>query len=260
MAGGDGARHPAGMKTLLKSLALLYAGIAYLLFTAWSLYAIGFLGNFVVPKSIDTAGEGSLAVALVVDALLVGLFALQHSVMARPGFKAAWTAIVPAPIERATYVLLSSLLFFLIFWQWRGMPGIVWQVDNEPARMAIWGVFALGWLIAVASTHMISHWDLFGLRQVMLDFRGKPYSDLPFATRGFYRLVRHPIMLGFLIAFWATPTMTLGHLFFAAAMTVYILVALQFEERDLLDALGAAYRDYRRRVPMLLPWVKGGQP
>lgn len=242
------------MKTLLKSLALLYAGFAYLLFTAWSLYAIGFVGNLFVPKSIDTGGEGDLAAALLVDALLIGLFALQHSVMARPGFKAAWTTIVPAPIERATYVLVSSLLFFFVFWQWRAMPQVVWQVEGEPARMAVWGLFCVGWLVAVASTHMISHWDLFGLRQVMLDFRGTPYTQVPFAARGFYRLVRHPLMLGFLIAFWAAPTMTLGHLFFAAAMTVYILVALQFEEKDLLAALGEAYRDYRRRVPMLFPW------
>lgn len=244
----------------MKTLALLYAGIAYLLFLVWSLYAIGFVGNLAVPKSIDVGGDASLGAALVVDALLLGLFAIQHSVMARPAFKAAWTSIVPAAVERATYVLVSSLLLFLVFWQWRAMPQVVWQVGSEPARMAIWGLFWAGWLIAILSTFMVSHWDLFGLRQVMLDFRGKPYTQLPFMTRGLYRLVRHPLMLGFVIAFWAAPTMTLGHLFFAAAMTAYIVVALHFEEKDLLDALGAAYQDYRRRVPMLFPWARRGQP
>jgi protein-S-isoprenylcysteine O-methyltransferase Ste14 len=252
MAGGANSRHPAGMK----ALALLYGGIAYLMFLASSLYAIGFVGNLAVPKSIDSQGDASLVEALVADALLLGLFAIQHSVMARPAFKAAWTSIVPASAERATYVLLSSLLLFLVFWQWRALPQVVWQAGSDPARMAIWGLFWVGWLIAILSTFMVSHLDLFGLRQVMLNFLGKPYTQLPFMTRGLYRVVRHPLMLGFIIAFWAAPTMTLGHLLFAAATTAYIVVALQFEEKDLLDALGAAYHDYRRRVPMLVPWTK----
>jgi protein-S-isoprenylcysteine O-methyltransferase Ste14 len=252
MGGGAGFRHPPAMK----ALAILYGGIAYLMFLASSLYAIGFVGNLAVPKFIDSHEDASLVAALVVDALLLGLFAIQHSVMARPAFKAFWTSIIPASVERATYVLVSSVLLFLVFWQWRAMPQVVWQVDSEPARMAILGLFWVGWLIAILSTFMVSHLDLFGLRQVMLDFQGKPYTQLPFMTRGLYRLVRHPLMLGFIVAFWAAPTMTLGHLFFAAATTAYILIALQFEEKDLLDVLGAAYDDYRRRVPMLLPWTK----
>jgi protein-S-isoprenylcysteine O-methyltransferase Ste14 len=239
-----------------KTLAVLYGSVAYLVFLASSLYAVGFVGNLIVPKSIDTQGDASLVAAFVSDALLLGLFALQHSVMARAGFKAVWTKIVPRSLERSTYVLISSLLLLLIFWQWQAVPQVVWQANGNAARMALWGAFWLGWLIALLSTFMTSHFDLFGLRQVMLDFQGRPYSHAPFATRGFYRLVRHPLMLGFVIAFWAAPTMTLGHFFFAAAMTAYIVIALQFEEKDLLDALGAAYRNYRRRVPMLIPWTK----
>jgi protein-S-isoprenylcysteine O-methyltransferase Ste14 len=176
--------------------------------------------------------------------------------MARAGFKAVWTKIVPRSLERSTYVLISSLLLLLIFWQWRAVPQVVWQASGDAARMALRGAFWLGWLIALLSTFMISHFDLFGLRQVMLNFQGRPYSHVPFVTRGFYRLVRHPLMLGFLIAFWAAPTMTLGHFVFAAATTTYIVIALQFEEKELLDALGEAYLDYRGRVPSLIPWTK----
>ena len=244
------------MIPVAKTLGVLYGGVAYLAFLASILYAVGFVGNLIVPKSIDTQGDASLVAALVCDAVLLGLFALQHSVMARAGFKAVWTKIVPRSLERSTYVLISSLLLLLIFWQWRAVPQVVWQASGDAARMALWGAFWVGWLIALLSTFMISHFDLFGLRQVMLNFLGRPYSHLPFMTRGFYRLVRHPIMLGFLIAFWAAPTMTLGHIFFAAATTTYIVIALQFEEKDLLDALGEAYLDYRGRVPILLPWTK----
>lgn len=244
------------MIPVAKTLGVLYGGVAYLAFLASILYAVGFVGNLIVPKSIDTQGDASLVAALVSDALLLGLFALQHSVMARAGFKAAWTKIVPRSVERTTYVLISSLLLLLIFWQWRAVPQVVWQASGDAARMALWGAFWLGWVIALLSTFMISHFDLLGLRQVMLNFQGRPYSHLPFVTRGFYRLVRHPLMLGFLIAFWAAPTMTLGHFFFAAATTAYIVIALQFEEKDLLDALGEAYHGYRRRVPMLIPWTK----
>jgi protein-S-isoprenylcysteine O-methyltransferase Ste14 len=165
------------------------------------------------------------------------------------------TKIVPRSVERTTYAI-TSLLLLLIFWQWRAVPQVVWHASGDAARMAPWGAFWLGWLIVLLSTFMISHFDLFGLRQVMLNFQGQPYSHPPFMTRGFYRLVRHPIMLGFVIAFWAAPTMTLGHFFFAVATTTYIVIALQFEEKDLLDALGEAYHDYRRRVPMLIPWTK----
>jgi methanethiol S-methyltransferase len=239
-----------------KILGVLYGGVAYLAFLASIAYAVGFVGGLVVPKSIDTPGDANVVEALVWNALLLGLFAVQHSVMARPGFKALWTKIVPASLERATYVLVSSLVLLLVFWQWRAMPEVIWQASGDAARAAIWGLFALGWLVGFLSTCMIDHFDLFGLRQVMLDFRGQPYRPRPFMIRGLYRLVRHPLMLGFIIAFWAAPTMTLGHLCFAAAMSAYILVALQFEERDLLAALGDAYADYRRRVPMLIPWMK----
>jgi protein-S-isoprenylcysteine O-methyltransferase Ste14 len=239
-----------------RTLGVLYGGAAYLFFLASILYAVGFVGNLIVPKSIDAQGDASLLTALVCDALLLGLFALQHSVMARPGFKAVWTKVVPGPAERATYVLISSLLLLLIFWQWRAAPQVVWHVSGDAARGAVWSLFWLGWLIALLSTFMIDHFDLVGLRQAMRSFRGQPYRHPPFTTRGFYRLVRHPLMLGFVIAFWAAPTMTLGHLFFAASMTIYIVIALQFEEKDLLDALGEDYLDYRRRVPMLFPWTK----
>jgi protein-S-isoprenylcysteine O-methyltransferase Ste14 len=239
-----------------KTFGVLYGGVAYLAFLASILYAVGFVGNLIVPKSIDTQGDASLVAALVCDALLLGLFAVQHSVMARAGFKAVWTKIVPRSLERSTYVLISSLLLLLIFWQWRAVPQVVWQASGDAARMALRGAFWLGWLIALLSTFMISHFDLFGLRQVMLNFQGRPYSHVPFVTRGFYRLVRHPLMLGFLIAFWAAPTMTLGHFVFAAATTTYIVIALQFEEKELLDALGEAYLDYRGRVPSLIPWTK----
>jgi methanethiol S-methyltransferase len=241
-----------------KTLAVLYGVVAYLVFLASFLYAIAFVGGFIVPKTIDGPGAGAeMLPSIIVDAVLLGLFAIQHSVMARPAFKTAWTRIVPKSVERTTYVLLSSLLLFLLYWQWRPIPDAVWSVSNEAGRMALWALFWLGWLVVLLSTFMISHFDLFGLRQVMLNFRGTPYTHPAFTTRGFYNLVRHPIMVGFIIAFWATPTMSIGHLVFAVATTGYILIALQLEEKDLVDALGEAYRSYRERVPMLLPWTKG---
>jgi protein-S-isoprenylcysteine O-methyltransferase Ste14 len=241
-----------------KTLAVLYGVVAYVLFLASFLYAIGFVGGFIVPKTIDAPVTGAeMLPSIIIDAVLLGLFAIQHSVMARPAFKAAWTKIVPRSVERTTYVLLSSLLLFLIFWQWRPIPDAVWSVANDAGRMALWALFWLGWLVVLLSTFMISHFDLFGLRQVMLNFQGKPYTHPPFMTRGFYNLVRHPIMLGFIIAFWATPAMSIGHLVFAIATTGYILIALQLEEKDLLDMLGEAYRSYRQRVPMLIPWTRG---
>jgi len=240
-----------------KLLAVLYGLVAYAVFLASFLYAIGFVGGFIVPKTIDgPGGGGDLVSSLIVDALLLGAFAIQHSVMARPGFKAVWTRIVPRSVERTTYVLIASLLLFLIYWQWRPITGAVWNVTNEAGRMALWAIFGLGWLIVLLSTFMISHWDLFGLRQVLLNFQGKAYSHPEFTTHGFYRVVRHPIMLGFIVAFWATPAMSVGHLVFAIATTAYILIALQLEEKDLVAALGDAYRSYRARVPMLVPWTK----
>ena len=238
---------------MFKAIALVYGIAAYLLFLVVFLYAIGFVGNWLVPKSIDTGVEGDLAWSLLVDAILLGVFAVQHSVMARPAFKRWWTHIVPEPIERSTYVLLSSLALVLLFREWRPLQGVIWDVGNPAGALALWGLFGLGWLIVLTSTFLINHFDLFGLRQVYLNLRSEKYSHLSFRTAGLYKLVRHPIMLGFVIAFWATPRMTLGHLVFAIATTIYILIALQLEEKDLVTYHGDAYDQYKKQVPMLLP-------
>jgi protein-S-isoprenylcysteine O-methyltransferase Ste14 len=230
-----------------------YGAAAYLLFLAVFLYLVAFVGNFWVPRTVDHGVSASIGEAVLVNMALLGLFGLQHSVMARPGFKARWTRLVPPSIERSTYVMLSNLVLVLLYWQWRTMPAVIWEVELPLGRLALWTLFGLGWVIALASTFMINHFDLFGLRQVYLAWRAKPYTDLDFHVRFFYRLVRHPLMLGFLIAFWAAPTMTAGHLLFSIVMTGYILIATQFEERDLVAALGDDYRNYRREVPALLP-------
>jgi protein-S-isoprenylcysteine O-methyltransferase Ste14 len=243
---------------MVKLACVVYGVIAYVVFLASFLYAVGFIGNWGVPKSIDSPEVSGPTASLLVNALLLGLFAIQHSVMARPGFKAWWTKIVSRSIERSTYVLLSSLLLFVLFWQWRPMTALVWDFAEGPMRTALQGLHWIGWLVALLSTFMISHWDLFGLRQVFLRLRGKAYSPLPFRIAALYGLVRHPLMLGFIIAFWATPTMSQGHLVFAVCTTAYILIALQFEERDLVDAIGNAYVEYKKRVPMLLPWPRSG--
>ena len=241
-------------------LTIGYGAVCYVVFLAAFLYAIGFVGNLIVPRSIDNGDAASIGEAMVVNVQLLGLFAEQHSVMARPAFKRWWTRLVPKTIERSTYVLFSSLVLFLMFWQWRTMPAIIWDVAWTPGRILLWVLFAAGWVTVLLSTFMISHFDLFGLRQVYLAWRGTPHTDLEFRTSLLYRVVRHPLMLGFIVAFWAAPTMTAGHLLFAVATTGYILIAIQLEEHDLNAMLGERYRDYRGRVPMLIPGLhrRGG--
>jgi protein-S-isoprenylcysteine O-methyltransferase Ste14 len=240
-------------------LIMLYAIQSYAVFTASFLYGLGFVGNYLVSKSIDVGDPSDLGEAIAVDLLLVALFAIQHSIMARPGFKRWFGTILPAACQRSTYVLLSSLILLLLFWQWRPIPTVIWHTDGILAAL-LTGVYWIGWLIALASSFMIDHFDLFGLRQGFGALRGGETSSKSFRTPLLYRLVRHPIMLGFLLAFWATPEMTAGHLLFAIANTVYILVGLQLEERDLIAEFGATYQRYRRRVPMLLPRLFGRPP
>jgi len=241
---------------MARSLTLAYGVICYLAFLAVFLYAIGFVGDFVVPRSVDHGPAASSGGALVINVLLLAVFAVQHSVMARPAFKRWWTRFVPPAIERSTYVLLASAVLALLFWQWRPIPAVVWDVTWQPGRVALWTLFAAGWATVLVSTFLINHFDLFGLRQVYLAWRARPYTALPFRTSMLYRTVRHPLMLGFLVAFWAIPTMTVGHLLFAAGTTAYILLAVRLEERDLTADLGEPYRDYRTRVPMLIPGLR----
>jgi methanethiol S-methyltransferase len=242
-----------------KIASLAYGLICYVIFLATFLYAMGFVGNLIVPKSIDSGPQVSLAEALIVDLLLLALFAAQHSVMARRGFKRWWTRLIPMPVERSTYVLVSSLLLVVLFWQWRPVMGAVWEVQQPMAVIVLWGLFSAGWVIVLISTFLIDHFDLFGLRQVVLYATGRPYSAPPFCVTVFYRVVRHPIMLGFVVAFWATPVMTCGHLLFAFMTTAYILIAVHLEERDLKAAHGHIYEEYQQHVSMLVPWVGKGR-
>jgi methanethiol S-methyltransferase len=234
-------------------LFMLYAVVSYVIFLATFLYAIGFVGGFIVPTQLDAPLRGALPLAIGIDAGLLTVFALQHSIMARKWFKERWTQIVPWAIERSTYVLCASLALLLLFWQWRPIGIVVWSIDGASARLAIWTLCAAGWATVLAMTFYINHFDLFGLRQAWLPLIGRPYVPIAFRTPFPYRVVRHPLYLGFLIAFWATPHMTLAHLLFAAATTAYIVLAIQFEERDLVREHGSHYQTYRRSVPMLIP-------
>ncbi len=237
-------------------LVLAYGVACYSLFLGVFLYGIGFVGGFLTPTSLDGTVDDPRwdvhAQAVLMNLALVAVFGLQHSVMARPAFKRWLTRWIPEPIERSTYVLATNIALGVLFWQWQPVGGLVWHVENEWARVALWLLFATGWLTVLLMTCLINHFDLFGLRQVWLNFRGRPYTPLPFVTPGPYRLVRHPLYVGWLMAFWATPTMTVTHLLFSAALTVYILMAIRLEERDLI-ACHQDYADYRRRVPMLVP-------
>lgn len=242
---------------MLKRLSIfVYGVLSYAVFFATYLYAIGFVGNLAVPKSMDSVREAPFLTALLIDLGLLGLFAVQHSVMARPGFKRWWTGFVPAAAERSTYVLFSSLALIAMFLYWQPLGGVVWDVSAPLGKAVLYGAFACGWALVLVSTFLINHFDLFGLRQVWLELLGKPYRPLHFGTPLFYRYVRHPLYLGWFFAFWATPTMTVTHLVFAIATSAYILIAIQLEERDLIDA-HPEYAEYRRRVPMLVPFTKG---
>ena len=240
-------------------LALVYGVAAYLVFFVTFLYAIAFVGNLFVPKSIDTGPTAAtLTRALIMNVILLSIFAVQHSVMARPEFKRWWTRYVPQAIERSTYVLLSSLALILLFWQWRPVDSVIWEVRNTAGQYILWAIFLFGWGMALLSTLLINHFDLFGLRQVYLYSKNQEYTHLGFKEILLYKIVRHPIMLGFIIAFWATPRMTAGHLLFAAVTTVYVLAAIQLEERDIAKIHGADYDEYRSRVSMIVPIPKKG--
>ena len=238
-----------------KFIAFLYGIISYVVFLASFLYAIGFVGNILVPKSIDSGMEEPLTESFLINALLLGLFAVQHSVMARPAFKNWWTKFVPKSIERSTYVLVASLLLFLMYWQWRPMTDSIWNLEGT-ASMILTVIFWIGWVIVLVSTFIINHFDLFGLRQVYMNLKSKELTPLDFKTSLFYKYVRHPIMSGFIIAFWATPQMSMGHLFFAIMTTGYILVGIYFEEKDLVSFYGDTYKDYKNQVSMLIPLPK----
>jgi methanethiol S-methyltransferase len=233
-------------------VTLAYGILCYAAFVGTILYAIGFIGNWFVPKSIDSGVGGAVGWSLLINTGLLALFVVQHTVMARPAFKRWWTRIVPRPVERSTFVLLASACLGLLFWQWQPLPRLVWSVGGS-AALALHGLSLAGWVIFFAASVTISHMDLFGVRQAWLRFRNRPYTQVGFRLAGLYRIVRHPLMVGVLIAFWATPTMTVGHLFFAVMTTGYVLFGTWMEERDLIAEHGERYLDYKRRVPGFLP-------
>lgn len=239
-----------------KAIFLLYGVFAYVCFVGTFVYAVGFVGNIIVPKTIDGTPEVPLLQALLTNTALLLLFALQHSIMARPAFKRWWTKFVPEPIERSTFVLLTCVCLGLMMSQWQPMGGVIWSVESPVLQGVLMAVYLLGYAIVLVSSFLINHFDLFGLRQVWLYFQGKPYTNSPFRTPFLYKAVRHPLYMGFIIAFWATPLMTVTHLLFALATTGYILTAIQLEERDLITQFGDRYRNYRRSAPMLIPFLK----
>jgi protein-S-isoprenylcysteine O-methyltransferase Ste14 len=237
-----------------KHAALVYGTVCYAIFFVTFLYLIGWVTNLVVPVSIDSGTPGNVAVALAIDLALVALFGLQHSVMARPGVKAVITRVIPKPVERATYVLASSAAFVVMFAAWQPLPAVIWQAEAGAAALQVGSLLGFG--MVLVTTFLIDHFDLFGLRQVWLAWRGKPYTEKRFVTPGPYRYIRHPLYVGWMIAFWSAPRMTVGHALFATAMTAYILVAIRYEERDLLAALGESYRRWRATTPMFVPRVR----
>ena len=242
---------------MFKRLSIFaYGLVSYTIFLATFLYAIGFIGNFAVPTTLDGPATGSFTQAVLIDLGLLALFAIQHSVMARPVFKWWLTRVIPESAERSTYVLMSSLALIALFAFWQPLGGLVWMVEDAALRGVLWGVFAFGWLLVLVSTFLINHFDLFGLRQVWLQLLGRQYVHLPFGTPSLYRHVRHPLYVGWFLAFWGAPTMTVSHLLFAIMTTAYILIAIQLEERDLITQHGAVYRNYRERVPMLIPSLR----
>jgi protein-S-isoprenylcysteine O-methyltransferase Ste14 len=247
----DSRSHPVS-----RFVALLYGLVAYLAFFGTILYAIGFVTVGLVPKTIDSGPDAPVAEAVIVNLLLMSLFAVQHSVMARPQFKQWWTQFVPKSVERSTYVLFSSLALILLFWQWRPLPAAVWQIDNPQIAMGVTGLSLIGWVIVFTSTFLINHFELFGLHQVASNLVGSSMPEARFRTPLYYKFVRHPIYLGFIIAFWAAATMTVGHLLFAAVTTAYIFVGIFLEERDLIAFFGDDYLRYKARVSMLVPWRK----
>lgn len=243
--------------TMKKFIVFLFGILSYIVFLVAFLYAIGFVGNILVPKSIDSGSETNLLQAVLTNVVLLSIFAIQHTIMARPIFKKWWNSIVGPAAERSIFVLLSSLALILMYWKWIPMKSIIWQVENEMIILVINGVFVLGWLIVLLSTFMINHFHLFGLKQIFDNLQNNEIAGVKFKKIYLYKLVRHPIMLGFIIAFWATPVMTTGHLLFAVVTTVYIFIAVKYlEEKDLKDAIGEPYAEYQKEVPMIIPFIK----